>query len=445
MTELLRHILRAAAVITAALLLPASGAFAAPSAQAAANEAAAAVPQPTLSQPGAQAASLTAPQGAAADSLRISLITCEPGPEIFELYGHQAIRVSRPDRDQVYNYGVFDFNAPGFVYRFVKGETDYMCEAVPTWYFLHEYERRGSKVTEQVLNLTPAEASRLAALLDYDADPVHSTYRYKYCTNNCATRVLDRLDEALGYPVAYPDGAPENATYRDAIRKYNEGYPWYQLGIDLALGSGIDRPVSAREKMFVPLVLKESARGARKADGSPLVGREVTLLPGQGDMRQAPTPAYMTPLAASCLLLLVALWIAYVCFRRASAGRFAVPAGAKIFASIWLLITGLAGCLVWFLVFVSVHEATSPNLLAWWLTPLALALIPFVWLRGRRGRALASALFTLYAVAVLGLLCAWPLLPQNTNEALFPLMFVSLIVAATEAIMQGESSYIKRK
>lgn len=51
------------------------------------------------------------------DSVRISLLTCSPGPEIFELYGHEAVRVSGRvggrEVDQVFNYGVFDYNAPG--------------------------------------------------------------------------------------------------------------------------------------------------------------------------------------------------------------------------------------------------------------------------------------------------------------------------------------------
>ena len=28
--------------------------------------------------------------------------------------------------DSVWNFGIFDFREPNFVYRFVKGETDYM-------------------------------------------------------------------------------------------------------------------------------------------------------------------------------------------------------------------------------------------------------------------------------------------------------------------------------
>ena len=59
------------------------------------------------------------------DSLRISLLTAAPGGQAYELFGHTGIRVRDRHNDIVFHYGVFDFNAPHFFYRFTKGETDY--------------------------------------------------------------------------------------------------------------------------------------------------------------------------------------------------------------------------------------------------------------------------------------------------------------------------------
>ena len=41
------------------------------------------------------------------DSVSVSLITCYPGPEIYKLYGHTALRVRYGERDVMFNYGVF--------------------------------------------------------------------------------------------------------------------------------------------------------------------------------------------------------------------------------------------------------------------------------------------------------------------------------------------------
>ena len=50
----------------------------------------------------------------AAAELRVSLITCWPGKEVYELYGHTALRIRGTDSnnqpfDSVWNYGMFDF------------------------------------------------------------------------------------------------------------------------------------------------------------------------------------------------------------------------------------------------------------------------------------------------------------------------------------------------
>ena len=98
-----------------------------------------------------------------ADSLRVSLLTCSPGQEVYALYGHTAIRVEQPARnvDEVFNYGIFSFAKPHFVWRFVLGQCDYMVQSFPWNLFIREYQERGSSITEQELNLTQAEARRL--------------------------------------------------------------------------------------------------------------------------------------------------------------------------------------------------------------------------------------------------------------------------------------------
>ncbi len=53
--------------------------------------------------------------------LRVSLLTCAPGREIYQLEGHTALRLvreagnGREGYDNVVNWGVFDFAAPNFV------------------------------------------------------------------------------------------------------------------------------------------------------------------------------------------------------------------------------------------------------------------------------------------------------------------------------------------
>ena len=69
----------------------------------------------------------------------ISLITCSPGTELYQLYGHTALRVRevRQGRrsDWVFNYGTFSFKQKNFMWRFMLGETDYELSVLPYGYF----------------------------------------------------------------------------------------------------------------------------------------------------------------------------------------------------------------------------------------------------------------------------------------------------------------------
>ena len=96
------------------------------------------------------------------DSVRVSLLTCAPGTEIYELFGHTAIRYENPaeGKDLVFNYGIFSFNTPNFVLRFVKGETDYRLGVVPYSYFEGEYAVRGSSVYQQTCLLYTSPSPR---------------------------------------------------------------------------------------------------------------------------------------------------------------------------------------------------------------------------------------------------------------------------------------------
>ena len=45
------------------------------------------------------------------DSCSVSLITCYPGPVVFELYGHTALRVRNADYDLAYNFASLSKNS----------------------------------------------------------------------------------------------------------------------------------------------------------------------------------------------------------------------------------------------------------------------------------------------------------------------------------------------
>lgn len=354
------------------------------------------------------------------DDVKVSMLTARAGADIYQLEGHTALRIQTPERgDYVVNWGLFDFAAPNFVYRFVKGETDYMAGAAPTDRFLAMYEREGRMVVEQELNLTSEEKARILALTDRNLLPANRVYRYNYVLDNCATRPLAIVEQAVGDTVTLgPSNLPAKAasTFRNAMRHYHVNYPWYQFGIDLALGSGIDRPITAREASFSPEALEAMLTSTVRPDGNPLIGATRVLTGSEGlSPVLPPTPWYLTPMFWSCVVLALALAVSLAQYRRGAAGIT-----AKIFDTILYLLFGLAGCVIVFLVVISVHEATSPNWLLLWLNPLCFIPVVAVWVK-RLEKLLFSYQILNFAflIALLILLACGV---QSPNPAFIPLI-----------------------
>ena len=312
-----------------------------------------------------------------------SLVTCGPGREIYQLEGHTALRAQSNDgRDLAINWGVFDFEAPGFIYRFVKGETDYMADCENFSLFLRGYLREGRSVTEQGLNLTPEQNAALVNLIDKNLLPANRVYRYNYVKDNCATRPLALIERAAGSDISFTPSSDDHTSWRQAMTAYHRNYPWYQFGIDLALGSGIDRPVSTRELTFAPVYLCDRLATATMTDTDgktiPVVKSTRVLDRGKGtDATCGPTPWPLTPTAVGCYLLIAALWLTMHDLRRGRLTRW--------FDSALFGIQTLMGLLLTFLIFVSVHEATSPNWVYLWLNPFCAIAAIGVWIKkGKR-------------------------------------------------------------
>ena len=254
------------------------------------------------------------------------------------------------------------------------GKTDYMCGAIPWPYFLDSYSRAGRRIEEYVLDLTPAEKARLIEILATNLQPANATYRYNYVKDNCATRPLRAIEAAMADSILLPDPMPEASTFREMMRAYHRNYPWYQFGIDLALGSGIDYPLSPSEKAFAPLALRQQLPEARTAGGRQIVAGTVALTDfQQGAASDGPTPWYATPM----FFALTVLALATVCTLRDQKRRRLT----RWFDAAMYAMFGLAGCLLVFLVFISTHEATSPNFLLMWLNPFCFIPVIFIWIK----------------------------------------------------------------
>ena len=178
----------------------------------------------------------------------ISLLTVSPSEdEVYTVYGHTALRVRDASKklDTVFNYGIFDFSKPNFIYRFAKGETDYRLAAQYTRDFLIEYEMRGSEVTEQILDIDSAGKARIWEALMINNRPENRVYRYNFFFDNCATRPAAIIEKLAGGKIDY--NIPfKQQTFRDLINYCTRNKPWLTFGCDLHLAV---RPTGSRLPM----------------------------------------------------------------------------------------------------------------------------------------------------------------------------------------------------
>lgn len=312
------------------------------------------------------------------DSIRVTLLTCSPGQEVYELYGHTAIRcqafqsgAQEEATDIIFNYGVFDMSKPHFIWHFMMGQTDYIVQPVPLKYFVTDYVERGSSITEQELNLTLPEARRLMERLTENCLPENRNYRYNFLYKNCTTMVRDMVEDAITGQIQYPDTLPHQ-TFREILHRYTTGYPWVQEGCDVLIGSEVDTILSAHAAMFVPENLMRAFDGAfirtPRGDMRPLVRKKTVLLEAEPQPVEPGFPLLpwqmMLAFGGLCLLImLLEVWTERVFW---------------LWDVLLLLLQGTAGTLITFMLFFSEHPAVGSNWQAWLLNPIALTGIPFV-------------------------------------------------------------------
>lgn len=321
------------------------------------------------------------------DSVEVSLLTCAPHEEVYSLYGHTALRWRdlHTGDDLAFNWGIFNFKKPFFVVRFVFGLTDYELGITPFEPFAAYYRRWGAMVTEQVLNLTSAEKSRLQKLLADNYLPENRVYRYNYFYDNCSTRPRDIIERCLDGKVEYKQRQDYELTFRQMIHEKTKHHEWATEGNDLLLGLRADLKTSRQEQEFLPENLlydfdRAQIRGNDGAVRPLVVNRRMAVQPG---VQVIERDFVMSPIEVGVALLIVSLLVFAVEWRR-----------RHIFI-IWdvvlMALTGLAGCVLFVMLF-SQHPCTTTNLQVLLLNPLHLFFIPSV-VRRRPTRYWKALLF----------------------------------------------------
>jgi hypothetical protein len=298
--------------------------------------------------PGVDAA-LDAARAERGARLAVSVLTFGNGAVLWERFGHNAIVITdeATGESRAYNWGVFDFDQPNFLARFLTGDTRYWLAIWPTRAMFEQYVSEDRTAREQVLAFSPVQRAALQEFVEWQAREENRYYRYDYYLDNCSTRVRDALDRVLDGAIAraLSDVPAEPRTWRGETARVTDGdWPPF-AGIHVALGRNADQPLTRWHEGFMPERLADHlatiALTGEDDQPVPLVAGDTVRY----QARRAPTPDRppVRLVAALALGLLLSGAVLGLASRRASrAARVAV----RLLAVGWYTVGGVIGTLL---------------------------------------------------------------------------------------------------
>jgi len=278
--------------------------------------------------------------------------------------------------------------------------------------YQYEYEKRG--ITEQVLNLSCAEKEKLFKALIENAKEENKYYKYDFVYDNCTTRLRDIVAANSNDSLITKNIRPYNGvTFRNLIHEYlDKGHQyWSKFGIDLLLGTPLDKKISNQEAMFLPDYLLKAFDNTTTGSNK-LVNKKITLLEPAIELSKN---RLFTPIIIFCFLFLLVM-----------AGSFSNNNFIKQLLItvdfLFFFLTGMAGILLLFMWFGTEHLTTKQNFNLAWAFPLNAVMAFFVHKKSRWVKNYFRFIFLLTFL----LLLSWFFLPQQLNIAALPLAGIIL-------------------
>ena len=354
--------------------------------------------------------------------IRVSLLTCTPGDEVYSTFGHSALRVvdSSSVSDIVFNYGTFNFDDPGFYTKFIRGKLLYYVSTDRFEDFKNEYETTNRGITEQVLKLTGAEKISIEQFLYQNIKEENKFYLYDFFLDNCTTRLRDII---VQHKENYPPlkrVVPEGTRFRQAIHEYldKNGKDWSKLAIDLLLGAPTDAVMTTAQTQFLPDILMKALDSSNQQNQ--LIVSTKQLYPFTANNNKQP---FFTP-----LLVFSILFISIVLLSLSTNKKVVVFING--FDGLLFFITGALGLLFVFMWAFSDHSMVKNNFNLIWAWPMHMIFSFFVntkkqWIRNY---------FICTAVGLVLVLLSWFFLPQQMNNGLLPIILL-LIFRSTKRVL----------
>lgn len=314
------------------------------------------------------------------DYVTIRVVEIGPGDEFFSWWGHLAVIAENEltGRSLCYDFGVFSFDDPHLVRNFLKGDLKYKITASPARDELAWYIRNNRDITVYTLNLDSRQKEQIFDALNRSVLPENRNYFYKLFTDNCVTRVIYIIDNALGgeFIKKYKNEKGRFTLREHAERHLYRSVAMYVL-LNFIMGQEIDKPLSRLEEMYLPSEFTAALVDFTytDADGNtePLVSgvEKINAAFGRPAVLSKPPPgelyAFFAGMTGALMLILLTAF-------GKKRGCLLVIAG--IVKSLMALYWAAAGTILFYAMFFSHHTYTynNPNIL--YANPLLFAGVP---------------------------------------------------------------------
>jgi hypothetical protein len=343
------------------------------------------------------------------EGAEVSLITYSPGEELYQSFGHSAIRVRDEllGLDRLYNFGVFDFETPNFYVRFAHGDLFYQLAVSQADEEIRTVGAYGQGVSELPLNLALAQKQSLFEALEINLLPENRFYRYDFILDNCSTRPRDVIERITGSPVVLPSAGQQ--TFREMLNPYFTRMPWVGFGVSLLMGANVDRRASPREACFLPADLERAVQTSKNGEQNLATKKKEIFAPGT-------LPGSSPLLSPICIFYGGGVfWILFWLLRRKGHARWPT--------AIALMILGVLGSFVLGLSFWTRLWVLHQNYNLLWLIPLHLPAGFWLLFAKHRPALLQWYLWFAFLAAVFFVGFSF-LLPQRFSPAVIPLLII---------------------
>ena len=348
----------------------------------------------------------------------ISVLTVGPGISLNDAFGHCAFRIKdyANGLDIVYGYGEYNFDTPNFYLKFAQGKLNYLISKNQFHQFYQVYSYYDRTIDEQVLNLSETEKQKLYNFLINNYQPENRAYLYDFFFDNCATKIKDVANHAVsGALIFHQPKDFKSKSFRRLIQENLNRNSWGSLGIDIALGSVIDREASPGDYMFLPKYIYSFFEVATISNQIPFVKESRRLY--QKKTYNSAHPFLGSPLFVFGIMGFIILFITYTDNSKNKRTRW-----LDIFL---FTLTGIIGIVILLLWFATDHEGTHQNYNVLWAFALNILFV------GQLFKKKVSAWFIKYLKLLVIFLCLlslhWMIGIQEFAIGLIPFLIALLI------------------